>query len=191
MMKTILIILIAVFSVSFAYSQQNMVSISGGYSFANVDDSDNFTDDPNIKATGWRINGAYDFNPNDGKITYGCAVGYISVSASYSGSTDTADYKVSTVPFYFVPKFLFGNEKIQGFIKAAIGGQSAKLKRTGNSVEVTANDFGFYGGGGAGLMYFVNESVFINAEYEVAYMTNSFYRNGVMNSVLLGIGVKL
>jgi len=56
---------------------------------------------------------------------------------------------------------------------------------------VTANDFGFYGGGGAGLMYFVNESVFINAEYEVAYMTNSFYRNGVMNSVLLGIGVKL
>jgi len=190
-MRTILILLVAVFTAGFAFSQSNLVSLSGGYSFANIDDSENIADDPDIKGTGWRINGAYDYNPNDGKFSYGGAIGYISVSASYSGATDTADYKVSSLPIYFVPKFLFGKEKVQGFIKAAIGGQSAKLTRTGKAGEATAKDFGFYGGGGAGLMIFVKENVFLNAEYEIAYMTNSYYRNGVMNSVMLGIGLKL
>jgi len=190
-MKRSIMLVIAVFAAVVAFSQSNLVSLSGGYSWAKVDDSENIQDDPDIKGTGWRINGAYDYVNYKGNFSYGCAAGYISVSADYKGVADTAEYTVSTVPFYFVPKYLFGKEKIQGFIKLAIGGQSARLKRKGQAGEVKANDFGFYGGGGAGLMIFVKENVFINAEYEIAYMTNSFYRNGLMNSALFGIGLKL
>ena len=40
-----------------AFSQENMLTISGGYSFANIEDTD-------IKGTGFRINGLYEFNPH-------------------------------------------------------------------------------------------------------------------------------
>ncbi len=103
------ILTIAIACIGFyGFSQENLLSISGGYAFANVDDSEYFTDDPDVKGTGWRINGTYDFNRSEGPIAYGFSVGYISVSA----------------------------------------------------------------------------------EYEIAYMTNNYYRNGLMQSVMGGIGVR-
>ena len=120
-MKRLLLTLIIACTAFYGFSQQNLLSLSGGYSFANVDDSEYLSEDPNIKGTGWRINGTYDFNPNEGKIAYGFSIGYISVSASYTGTTGTTDYTVNTMPYCFAPKYLFGNEKFKGFIKLAIG----------------------------------------------------------------------
>ena len=71
-----------------------------------------------------------------------------------------------------------------------IGGQHATVSRTRSNTEVKASDFGFYGGAGGGLMFFVNEKVFLNAEYEIAYVTNNYYHNGLFQSASLGIGVK-
>lgn len=173
-------------------SQEYMVSLSGGWAWMNVDDSDVFTEDPNIKASGWRINGNYDYNPKEGKVAYGFTVGYISVSASYTDDTDesTTNYDLTSIPFYFAPKFLFGSDRVKGVVKLALGAQSATMKRTGPSGSVSASDFGFYGGIGAGLMVFVSDKVFLSGEYEIAYVTNNYYRNGVMQSALIGIGIK-
>lgn len=186
------IITISILSIAcLGYSQNNLISVSGGYVIANVDDSEYFSDDPNIKGNGWRINGTYDYNPNEGQVAYGFSIGYISVGASYSYSGDsTAEYQVSTVPFYFAPKYLFGSDRVRGFIKLALGGQSSNLKRTGSATETTAKGFGFYGGAGAGLNAFVSEKVFINIEWEISYLTNNYYRNGMLNSFMGGIGVK-
>lgn len=190
-MKRLIITLSIACIAFYGFSQENLLSISGGYAFANVDDSEYFTEDPNIKGSGWRINGTYDFNRNEGPIAYGFSVGYISVSADYSGAADTlTEYTINTVPFYFAPKYLFGNETFRGFIKLAIGAQSANLKRTTPTAEITANDFGFYGGAGAGIMINVHEMIFLNVEYEIAYMQNNYYRNGMMQTVMGGIGVR-
>ena len=147
-------------------------------------------DNPKIKASGWRITGTYDYNPNEGKVTYGFSVGYNSVSGSYNGTVDTANYDITSIPIYFAPKYLFGNERIKGFVKLMIGGQSATLKRTGTGTDVTASDFGFYGGAGGGLMIFVSDRVFLIGEYEVAYVTNNYYRGGLFQSASGGIGIK-
>ena len=190
-MKRVLLVLTISLLTVYGFSQENLLSISGGYSFANVDDSDAFSEDPNIKGPGWRINGTYDFNPNQGKVAYGFSVGYISVKAEYDADNlGKVDYEVSTIPIYFAPKFLFGNNKTKGFVKGALGVQSAKLNRSSSTGSTSGSDFGFYGGGGAGLMYFVNDKIFLNAEYEIAYMTNAYYRNGLMNTVMGGIGIK-
>lgn len=166
------------------YSQENMVTLSGGYSFANIDVSDE-------KATGWRINGLYEFNPNEGKLAHGVSLGFISLSASTSsGGVDTSDYKVSTLPVYYAPKLLFGNDNIKGFVKGAIGFQRSQFKRTGQFGEVEANAWGFYGGLGAGILFFINDKIFINAEYEFAWLSNSYYGGGIINSVMGGIGMK-
>ena len=56
MKKNLLIIFLILVSMK-AFSQENMFTVSGGYSFSNIEAKD-------IKGTGWRINGLYELNPN-------------------------------------------------------------------------------------------------------------------------------
>jgi hypothetical protein len=182
-MKKICFILVLNCLALYGYSQENLITVSGGYSFANVEDTE-------IKPNGWRINGSYEFNPTGGPWFFGFAIGYIGLSAS--GETfggGTADYNIGTIPIYLAPKFMFGSDKIKGFIKAALGTQNSHLKRTG-LIEVTDSDWGFYTGGSAGVTISLSEKFFINAEYELAWLSNSYYKDGLMNSAMLGLGFK-
>ena len=165
-----------------ALSQENMVTLSGGYSFANIEDSD-------TKGTGWRINGLYEFSPMAGKFAHGISVGYINLSNSETVQQQTVKNTVGSLPVFYAPKVMFGNGKIKVFIKGALGFQYAWLKREAN-VEVNGSDFGFYGGGGAGIMIFIKENIFINGEYEIAWASNSWYKDGWINTAGGGIGFK-
>jgi hypothetical protein len=180
--KNLIFIFMVLLSIH-ALSQENMAILSGGYSFANIQDASN-------QGTGWRINGTYEFNPAGGAFAHGISFGYISVSAEQTSIAQTITYKINSFPIYYSPKFMFGNEKFKGFVKGALGMQFAGLKRTGAATEISDNDFGFYGGGGAGFMVLLGEKFFINAEYEIAWASNSFYKDGWMNSLMGGIGIR-
>jgi opacity protein-like surface antigen len=84
---------------------------------------------------------------------------------------------------------MFGKEKIKIFVKGALGMQYSSLKREG-IVTISDNDFGFYGGGGAGIMLYLKENIFINAEYEIAWASNNCYKDGWINTASGGIGFK-
>lgn len=170
---------------------RNVLTIGGGYSFANIEDID--TD-----GTGFRINVTYEtYRPGE-SFTHGVGFGYINVGASRDSSTGllgaqnfTVDYTVSSLPIYYAPKFMFGGESFKGFVHGALGIQLSFLQRTGSATgDVSSSDFGFYGGAGAGIMLLVSETVFISAEYEWAYLTNSYYRDGFMNSAMAGVGFR-
>ena len=165
-----------------ALSQENTVTLSGGYSFATIEDTD-------IKGTGFRINGLYEFNPNGGMFAHGVSFGYIGLSASEGVGSQTIDYTINSFPLYYAPKVMFGSEKIKAFVKGALGMQFASLKKEG-LISLSDNDFGFYGGGGAGVMFFIKDNIFINAEYEIAWASNSWYKDGWMNTAMGGIGFK-
>lgn len=164
-----------------AWSQESMVTLSGGYAWANLSETE-------TNSSGWRINGLYEFNPMHGKIAHGISFGLISTSAE--GSLDDAEYTLHNWPLYYAPKFMFGKEKFKGFIKGAMGLHFSNYKRTGGAGEIDTNDTGFYGGAGAGVMFFIKENIFLNAEYEWAYMSNTFYQNGMINSAMGGLGIK-
>jgi hypothetical protein len=181
MKKHILLLSLALLSLK-AFSQENMVTISGGYSFANIEDSD-------TKGTGWRINGLYEFSPMAGKFAHGISVGYINLSNSETVLQQTVKNTVGSLPVFYAPKVMFGNDKIKAFVKGALGFQYAWLKREA-IVEVNSSDFGFYGGGGAGIMIFIKENVFISGEYEIAWASNSWYKDGWINTAGGGIGFK-
>jgi len=165
-----------------AFSQENMVTLSGGYAFANIEDSDN-------KGTGWRINGLYEFNPSSSMIAHGFSVGYISLSATDGIGQQTVTSTVNSFPVYYAPKVMFGKERIKLFVKGALGVQFAALKREG-AISISDNDFGFYGGGGAGILIFLKDNIFINGEYEIAWASNSWYKDGWINTAGGGIGFK-
>ena len=164
-----------------------MFTVSGGYSWAKVDDAD-------VTATGWRINGTYEFNKGQGQFAQGVSIGYINTKATQTfGAMDSlnVEYTLSSLPLYYAPKYFFGGDKALGFVKGAIGGHHSKVKSTyENGSDGEVQYWGFYGGIGAGFMYAINEKVFINAEYEFAWMSNSGYSGGFMQTAMAGIGIK-
>jgi hypothetical protein len=70
-----------------------------------------------------------------------------------------------------------------------VGIQISGLNKEG-LINLSDTDFGFYGGGGGGIMYFIKENIFINAEYEIAWASNGYYKDGWINSAMGGIGLK-
>ena len=142
MKKYIFLVILILASVK-AMSQENMVTLSGGYAIANVADIDK-------NGTGWKINGLYEFNPSGSKIAHGFSFGYITVSATEGTGTDYIKQTVNSLPICYAPKWMFGSEKIKGFVKGALGMHFSSVKREGMST-LDDNDFGFYGGGGAGI----------------------------------------
>jgi hypothetical protein len=183
-MKQLSLFLIIAFASLTVFAQENMVTLSGGYSWANLEEVD-------AKATGYRINALYEFNPQEGKVAHGVAMGFISTSASdETVSIESVEYKLTNWPIYYAPKVMFGKNKIKIFIKGAAGIHISRYKRTGYLGEVSSNDTGFYGGLGGGLIINLSEKLFLNGEYEWAWLSNYYYDNGFMNSAMGGIGLR-
>ena len=182
MKKFSFLFIIALFMCSpTAWAQENVFTLSGGYSFSKIDEAD-------ANASGWRINGLYEFNPSEGKWSHGLSIGYISVSTSVE-NLQTVDYKLNSWPIYYAPRFMFGKSSFNGYAKVAIGMHFTNYKRTGTGTEVTISNGGFYSGLGLGVEKTLGETTFLNLEYEWAWMSNTGdYSNGFMNSIMLGIG---
>lgn len=179
-----LFLILVLFSVT-VFAQENMVTLSGGYAWANMDEVD-------AKATGFRINGLYEYNPSEGKVAHGASVGYIGLNATDDtfSTSEPVEYKLTSWPIYYAPKVMFGKDKFKAFIKGAAGIHISKYKRTGYIGELSTNDMGFYGGLGAGIIINLSDKLFINGEYEWAWMSNSYYESGFMNSAMGGLGMR-
>jgi hypothetical protein len=186
--RSLLILIVVICASLTAWSQpKDVLTLSGGYTFANVEDYD-------TSATGWRINLLYELNPKGAPLAHGASIGFMSLKATgpaVGTGGQKAEYTVSTLPIYYAPKYMFGSENFKAFLKGAVGMQLSWLSRTGGLGELSTNDFGFYGGAGAGVMLMLSEDMFINAEYEWAYLSNSYYKDGFMNSIMGGIGFRL
>lgn len=179
-MKKYLLIAVLLLSIQALKAQENRVTLSGGYVFTNVEDAD-------VNATGFRINGLFEFVPMGGNFANGISVGFLQTKASTTLGTD---YTLNSWPVYYAPKYSFGGDKFKGFVKGALGFHSSGYTRTGQLGDLDSRDWGFFGGAGAGVMLFLNDKIFINAEYEWAYLSNSFYRNGIVNTIQGGLGLK-
>ena len=170
-------------------AQESIVSISGGYAFGNIEDA-------NESCTGWRINGLYEYTGMNDHLSHGFSMGYIHTEANFivpgMGTTET-ELKAGHWPLYYVPKYTFLKleSTFRPFVKGALGMHFSSYDITGPfGGDLDTGDTGFYGGLGAGFDVNISELVFINMEYEWAYLSNSWYSDGFMNSVMLGIGLK-
>jgi opacity protein-like surface antigen len=86
---------------------------------------------------------------------------------------------------------LLGNsDKFKFFIKGVLGMQFSKFSSEGAVADLDISDVGLYVGAGAGGMYYIQPNVFLNLEYEWAYLSNSLYNDGFMNTAQLGIGYR-
>jgi len=168
---------------SSAAAQEKMLTISYGDVSTDIEDA-------NADASGWRINALYETGVKGGNVLHGFSIGYIETTADVTVASQTSNYELKSIPIYYAPKYLIGKKAFKGFIKGALGGHFSEYKRTGALPDIDTNDFGFYGGASAGLMLMLGKKAFINAEYEWAYLSNSYYRDGEVTSAMVGLGFK-
>lgn len=178
-MKKLILLLVFIIPATFLYGQDSRVQFGGGYVLANIEDVD-------ASGSGWRVNGNYEYQPAGGLVAYGFTVSYISVMANNNGN----EYTVNTVPIYFTPRFFFGDGNLKPYLKGVVGFQFSDLKREGTLATFTAKDSGLNFGAGAGLQYDTSGKMFLNFDYELMYLMNSFYRDGLLNSFNLGVGFR-
>jgi len=183
-MKQILITFLLISCINFAWSQENSLIFSGGYAFANIEDNGD-------NATGFRLNLTYEFNQWNGDFSHGIAVGYISTEVTSNKDGSKANYKLENWPIYYAPKYAFGSGPLTGFVKGALGMHFSNYERNGGILDdISTSDNGFYGGLGAGGKFKINDKFFLNVEYEWAYLGNYYYKDGFMNSIMGGLGIK-
>jgi len=181
--KNLLIIVLVLISTG-AWAQESMFTLSYGWANLNPEESDK-------DANGWRINGLYEFNPNEGKIAHGFNVGYVLTKYNQATQAGTTNFSFRSWPVYYAPKVLLGNsDKFKPFLKGALGLHFSKYSSEGIAINLESNDTGFYGGLGAGALLFLQENLFLNIEYEWAYQTNYYTGNAFLNTAQLGIGFK-
>jgi Outer membrane protein beta-barrel domain len=183
-MKKHLIIAVLILICAGAWAQESMVTLSYGYAFANPEQSSE-------NADGFRINGLFEYNPNQGKIAHGLNIGYVLTKYNQETTLGVDEFSIRSWPIYYAPKVILGNsDKFKFFLKGALGLHFSKYTSEGSLVDVETADTGFYGGAGLGGMLFLKENIFLNLEYEWAYLSNSYYDNGFLNTAQLGIGFK-
>ena len=188
MKKYILFIFAALFYSGLA-ARYNTITVGAGYVFANIDDAE-------TSASGWRIGGTYEFHPANGNVTHGFTISRLSVSAKVEeisgGQRIESKYSIGTWPFYYQPKIIFGDGSLQGFGKGAIGMQFSTVKiKVGSNDEFVSTDAGLYAGLGAGLTKEFSYKISGILEYEWAYLSNSYYRDGFLHSFTAGVTLRL
>jgi opacity protein-like surface antigen len=180
----ILVTILSLFFLSLSlHAQENSLALFGGYSFSTGSVS---TSQP----TGWKINALYEFTPNSSSWSVGGAVGYISLSGSSTNLVTSSSFKVQTVPISLVPKFSFGSESFKGYLRGIIGSAITTTTYTGSVVGTSDNQWGMSFGFGAGATYFLNEKMFLSADYEWLRISNIYDDAGAINSASVGIGMK-
>jgi hypothetical protein len=165
-------------------AKQEAFVISYGDVTTDVEDAD-------IEATGWRIDLLFEAHQNSGNSVNGLGIGYIETTAEQTIASQTSQYELKSLPIYYEGKMLFGDKAFKGLLKGALGAHYSEYERSGTLGSVSTDDFGFYGGISAGATYAFGEKVFVNLEYEFNYLSNSYYRDGYMESIIFGIGFKM
>ena len=184
-MKKILILSVVVVVWNAAMAQETNFTIKGGYVMTNLQEYEEST-------RGWRIDGVLEFVPYTINLSHGVSFGYMHTKGTADeGSIDETKFKAWHLPLYYVPKYTFGDKAVRPFIKGAIGTHISGYKREGPlGAQIKTSDLGFYGGLGAGLSIDISQEIYLNLEYEWAYLSNSWYSNGFINSIGMGLAFR-
>jgi hypothetical protein len=93
-----------------------------------------------------------------------------------------------SIPIMLQGKYFFGSDKIKGYLQGGIGLQFSRIEFSGPNILLQDGDSGFACGLGLGGYFFTDEKIFINIAYNFSYLANSFYRDGIVHLLKVGIG---
>lgn len=143
------------------------------------------------ETTGNTLDGyAFDFTYEqinmDGTMSGGIMITYL---AGHDGDTEnTRRINYASLPIMLQGKYFFGSDMVKGYLQGSAGIQFSWVEYSGPNLLLKDGDSGFAFGLGLGGNFFTDEKIFVNAAYNFSYLTNSFYRDGIVHLFKVGIG---
>jgi len=143
------------------------------------------------ETTGNTLEGyAFDFTYEqvnmDGNLAGGVMVTYLAGHDNDSENDRRINYQ--SIPVMLQGKYFFGSDMIKGYLQGGAGIQFSRIEFTGPNLLLLDGDTGWAFGLGLGGYFYTDEKIFINAAYNFNIQTNSFYRDGIVHLVKIGIG---
>lgn len=190
-MKRVLFTLLVLFmSLGLAQAQHKpgsgLLIFNVGFTEASPEDSDE-----NLSGNTFSLN--YEKSDWKGKLAGGFAIAYSTTSADSLnasgqelGRVNSASYEV--IPVLLYGKVLFGSPKAKGYIGGGFGIQFSNITSYRDNVEVTSAESGFLVGGMAGLNVFLSDRILLNGNYNLSYLGNSYYKDGMAHNFTIGLG---
>ena len=115
------------------------------------------------------------------------------VSFTYLGADDSSDpndinVNYQTFPIMLFGKYLIGPEKYKAYLTGEIGLHFSRREISGTNVYNSSRESGSALGLGLGGYAFIDEKLLLNLGYKFMYMNNSYYLDGFVHTLSLGIG---
>jgi len=193
MKRFILLMLILSVSVNIVQAQHkagsSMLLFNVGFVSVSPEYSEN-------ELTGNSFNFWYEITDFNGNLAGGVSVGYMSTSTDSVTNSGQIKNKINSasydvIPIMFYGRYLFGPEKFRGYIGAGIGIQFSTANFYSQDVQIKASDSGLLIGGIIGANYFISEKMLINANFNINWLSNSFFQNGTASNFAIGIGFQI
>jgi hypothetical protein len=181
--------------ISFSIAQAQHKPESGLLIF-NVGFTETSPEDSDANLSGNTFSLSYEKSNYTGNLAGGVAIAYATTSADSLNASGEQVQRLNSVSVEVLPillygKVLFGSPKVKGYIGGGFGIQFSKANSFRDLVQVTSYDSGFLIGGVGGLNFFVNEKILLNASYNLSYMGNSYFKDGVVHNFVIGLGFQL
>ena len=177
-----LMLLIAVLTTTASAQFKNwsqLISFNGGYAMMDGESTDN-------TMNGYAFNITYEQVNMYGEFSTGVLVSYLAGHDEDEDNNRRINYQ--SIPILLQSKIFFGSERTKGYLQAGIGIQFSRIEFTGEKLLLQNGDSGFVLGLGLGGLLFTDEKLFINLAYNLSFMTNSYYRDGIVHLFKFGIG---
>lgn len=185
MYSKILMTAVMLLTITLGQSQSSRGILSGGWATMHPKDTDNTYDGFKIGVQGESIKG-------NGNFAVGGSLSYLDFKYDEDSIGVSTTNKYHSYPININAKFLVGKNKIQGYIKGLAGFHFATLKAESQNAEVKTKEAGWSYGYGAGIIFNMSESTFLNFDWEADYLTsNSDLYTAITNSFSIGIGKNL
>lgn len=184
------ILLVLLISLSLAQAQykpeSGLLIFNVGFTKASPEDSDK-----NLNGNTFSL--SYEKSNYQGNLAGGVSIAYSTTSADSINEAGQQVLRLNSVsnevlPILLFGKVLFGSPKVRGFIGGGFGIQFSKIRTSSERGQVQGVDSGILVGGSAGLNFFLNEKILLNANYSLSYLGNSYYKDGLAQNFNIGLG---
>jgi hypothetical protein len=185
---TLLAVLVSLPAVATAGFQDRASYLSGRAAFA-------FAWSRNTRQTmsGGGIEAAYERMFGGGEYTVGLSASFATVSENLGTSSNPASVDYYTIPVLVSGRWFLSDESasVVPYAGAGAGLHVSWASAASSSIADTQGRLGLAGKVSLGGAWFVSESLFIDLNYTLLFLTRSPYDNGLANLIQAGIGARV
>ena len=181
MKKFILLSIVFFLTATLSFAQyepgSKLVTLQGGWSLMGIEESSN-------SVGGFETGASFEQTSLDGKWAYGAALSFVRVT----DETSNGKSMYRTTPITFQGKYMLGGSGTKYYFQGNFGFHNSTIERDGTLGTLQNWDYGIVLGGGVGIHKFLSDKVYVTVGYNMKWLQNSYYKEGLLHTFLGGLG---